>query len=63
MDLILGPFADAEAANLSESDLSKLERLLDENDQDIYAWISRRTATPEHFGSVLGRICRFHDIW
>ena len=39
MDLILGPFADAHLAGLSEPDLLTYDRLLDENDQDLMAWI------------------------
>jgi antitoxin CptB len=38
-DLILGGFADACAAQLSEADLDRFERLLEQPDHDIYGWI------------------------
>jgi antitoxin CptB len=38
-DLILGGFADACAAELSEADLDRFERLLEQPDHDIFAWI------------------------
>ena len=42
MDLILGPFADAHAAGLDAGLLAQYEALLEENDQDLYAWILAR---------------------
>ncbi|WP_347268198.1 succinate dehydrogenase assembly factor 2 [Paracoccus sp. (in: a-proteobacteria)] len=42
MDLILGPFADAELAGLSPAELDLYEAVLDENDQDLYPWITAR---------------------
>src|SRR6202035_4800362 len=37
MDLILGRFADAEIANLSEQELMQFEHLMDVPDPDLYA--------------------------
>lgn len=42
MDLILGPFAAAHLAGMSSDELDRFEALLDENDQDLYAWIAGR---------------------
>ncbi len=42
MDLILGPFADRRAAGLDAAMLDRYEALLEENDQDLYAWILAR---------------------
>lgn len=60
MDLILGPFADAELANLSEADLNAYERLIEENDQDLYPWVTARinggTAGPDEHRPMLDRI-------
>ncbi|MBP0651503.1 succinate dehydrogenase assembly factor 2, partial [Mycobacterium tuberculosis] len=39
MDLILGGFADAHLANFDDAELDVFERLLDESDHDILAWI------------------------
>jgi antitoxin CptB len=40
MDLILGRFADAAIADLSETELAQLERLIEVPDPDLYAAIS-----------------------
>ena len=50
-DLILGPFVDSHARNLTETQLDDLETLLDQADQDIYAWIIGRTPTPAPFAT------------
>lgn len=42
MDLILGPFADQRLAGLEAALLDRYEALLEENDQDLYAWILAR---------------------
>ena len=42
MDLILGPFSDSELTRLSPEDLDVYEVLLEENDQDLYPWITAR---------------------
>jgi antitoxin CptB len=48
-DLILGPFADTQAATLSPEQLDRLEVLLDAPDQDLYDWIIGRQPTPEAY--------------
>jgi antitoxin CptB len=48
-DLILGPFVDGHAAALTDAQLDTLETLLQEEDQDIYAWIIGREAVPPAF--------------
>jgi antitoxin CptB len=40
MDLILGRFADAAIADLSETELAELERLIEVPDPDLYAALS-----------------------
>ncbi len=42
MDLILGHFADGPLAGLSGADLEAYEVILEENDQDLYRWITAR---------------------
>lgn len=42
MDLILGHFAEGPMALLSPADLDRYEALLQENDQDLYLWITSR---------------------
>ncbi len=53
MDIILGTFSDTHAALLNKDDLATFESLLDENDHNIYAWISGKIAAPTHFNGLL----------
>jgi antitoxin CptB len=48
-DLILGPFADSHARDLSEADLDRFETLLELPDHDLYAWIMGTEPTPAEF--------------
>jgi len=45
-DLILGPFADAHLETLGEADLDHFERLLEQPDHDLYAWIVGQGSPP-----------------
>jgi antitoxin CptB len=63
MDLILGRFADAEIAGLSDDDLSALERLLDVPDPDLYAALTGdKEIPPEHAGTLFERIKTFRAV-
>ena len=63
MDLILGPFSDSELATLGEDELALYEALLDENDQDLYPWITARLGDtrpgPQELLPLLDRIAAF----
>jgi antitoxin CptB len=62
MDLIMGRFADAEIASLSEADLDEFERLIEVPDADLFRWITGEVATPENYESpVLQRLKTFHS--
>jgi antitoxin CptB len=52
-DLILGPFADARTGAMSADELGRFERLLEQNDQDLYAWIVGAAPTPAEFDDEL----------
>ena len=56
MDLILTAFATAELKRMTEADLLLYDRLLEENDQDLYAWVTGQTDTPEPYGTLVARI-------
>ncbi|WP_295073760.1 succinate dehydrogenase assembly factor 2 [Tabrizicola sp.] len=61
MDLVLGPFADAHLAGLSEADLQTYDVLLEENDQDLMAWILGQSAPPAALTGLLARITVFAE--
>lgn len=48
-DLILGPFADSHLEKMDAAQLDDFEILIDQEDQDLYAWIIGREPTPEQF--------------
>ena len=53
MDLVLGPYADGELAAMTVADLDAYDRLLEENDQDLMAWMLGQKAVPmEHAGLI-----------
>jgi len=59
-DLIFGPFADRYAAGLSERDFEDLEILLDQPDQEVYAWLVGREEPPAEFATpVLEQVRAF----
>ncbi|HEY5106653.1 MAG TPA: succinate dehydrogenase assembly factor 2 [Caulobacteraceae bacterium] len=57
-DLILGPFADRHAQDLSADDLAKFETLLDQPDPLLYAWILGTQPIPAMFDNQLMRRLR-----
>ena len=61
MDLVLGRFADAHLALLTEGELDELERWLEVPDQQIFSWVNGMKETPEEFDTLLFRRLRdFH---
>jgi antitoxin CptB len=62
MDLILGRFADAEIANLSEQELAQFEVLMDVPDPDLYAALTgKRSPAPEYADGLFDRIKSFRS--
>ncbi|PXW69140.1 antitoxin CptB [Loktanella sp. PT4BL] len=56
MDLILSAFADAHLAEFSDEGLALYDRLLSENDHDIYGWIGGQFPTPPEYLDLVTRI-------
>ncbi len=52
-DLILGAYADAHAPSMSAAELERFERLLEQSDHDLYAWIVGPGPIPEAFDDDL----------
>lgn len=62
MDMILGPYSDTEITALSSASLELYEALLNENDQDLYVWISRQMTPPAEHVEIIEVIQNFHKI-
>ena len=61
MDLILGPFADDRLAAMGADDLKLYEALLNENDQDLYQWVSGQAAPPARLSDIIETV-RQHSL-
>lgn len=60
MDLILGRFADAHIAELSDDDLAELERVIEAHDPDLYpAFAGGSPQLPDFAGAMFERIKAF----
>ena len=59
MDLILGPYADEMLPKMSESALVLYDALLEENDQDLYPWVSGAQPCPPQYLELLSKIAVF----
>ena len=58
MDLILGGWSDRYLAGLDAETLDTYEAVLDENDQDLYLWVSGQAKPPDHLAELIARIAR-----
>jgi antitoxin CptB len=58
MDLILVAYADARLAAMDPSELDLFDRLLSENDQDLYAWVTGREAAPDWCAGMIAQIAQ-----
>lgn len=56
MDIILGRFADDRLDGLDPGTLDTYEALLEENDQDLYLWVTGQGAAPAAFVSLVVEI-------
>jgi antitoxin CptB len=59
MDLVLGPWADAHLAMLDAGRLAVYDRLLEENDQDLMAWILGQGQAPAEIAPLLAEIADY----
>ena len=56
MDIILGRFADDRLDGLDAGRLDSYEALLEENDQDLYLWVTGQGAAPGAFAPLVAEI-------
>jgi antitoxin CptB len=63
MDLILGRFADAEIAGLSDDEIARLEHLIEVPDPDLYAALTGdKPLAGEYVGELFDRIKSFRAV-
>ncbi|MHB2166286.1 FAD assembly factor SdhE [Alsobacter sp. R-9] len=61
MDLIMGQFADAHIADLSEAELDVYEQLIEVPDRDLFAWLTDAAPVPENYDTdVYRKVKSFH---
>lgn len=61
MDILMGKFADAELAGLSELDLDAFEALMEAPDPEIFKWLTGAAPLPaEHDTALFHRLKSFH---
>ena len=61
MDLILSRFADAELSGMDAASLALYDRLLEENDHDLYAWVAGQVPAPAHYDALVAHIARVSE--
>lgn len=61
MDLLLGRFADAHLADMSEEEVAALEYLADAPDPELFGWIAETKPVPRNYDTpMLAAIRAFH---
>lgn len=56
MDIILSHFADTRLAGMDHAELDHYDALLNENDQDLYQWVSGQVDAPATFKDLIADI-------
>ena len=56
MDLVLGPYADAQLSQMTLAELDAFDAILAENDQDLIAWIMGQKPAPERFAALINTL-------
>ena len=59
MDILLSRFAAVRLSALDANALDLYEVLLDENDQDLYQWVSGQVAAPDRFAGLISDIALY----
>ncbi len=62
MDLILGSFADKNLQGFSEEELEQYEEILQQNDPDLYNWITGKQETPANVVSDVFNLLKSHKF-
>jgi antitoxin CptB len=59
MDLVLGPYADAHLAAMTEAGLRDYDLLLEESDQELILWVTGQRPAPEKFARLVADVAAF----
>ena len=62
-DMLLGRFVRDQQEQLSDDEWHMLEQFMQEDDKDIYRWLTDQTAPPEHVTSMslYHKLKAYHD--
>ena len=56
MDIILSAYATQNLDTMDEATIQLYDVLLDENDQDLYQWVTGQVPAPEKFKQMIAKI-------
>jgi antitoxin CptB len=59
LDMLLGPFAAAQAGRMSAPELAAFERLLEEPETDLQAWLLGQAGVADTHAALIARILDF----
>lgn len=59
-DLLFGGFADRHLAALDEGQLDRFERLMENSDPEVYAWVTGRKPIPPEYDHDVMALLRTH---
>lgn len=58
MDIILTAFAGQSLVGMTTAQLDLYDSLLDENDQDLYQWVTGQVPAPDRFRELISDIAQ-----
>lgn len=61
MDILLMGYSKANLATMEEEKLDLYDRLLHENDQDLYQWVTGQVAAPVEFSALVEEISQTYQ--
>ncbi|TMM50879.1 succinate dehydrogenase assembly factor 2 [Sulfitobacter sabulilitoris] len=56
MDLILSDYADRNLDAMADTGLATYDALLNENDHDLYLWVTGQAPAPDPYGALISDI-------
>ncbi len=61
MDILLQGYAEANLDSMEDGKLDLYEILLDENDQDLYQWVTGQTAAPAALAGLVQEVAQTYQ--